>query len=47
LILAAQPRAPHRPDGGAQVVLTAYGLTESAFDTVRNGWTRWSASAMA
>jgi Polyketide cyclase / dehydrase and lipid transport len=45
LILAEQPRAQHRPDGGALVVLTAYGLDGAAFEKVRAGWSRWWASA--
>jgi uncharacterized protein YndB with AHSA1/START domain len=45
LILAEQPRSEHRPDGGALVVLTAYGLDDAAFETVRTGWSRWFASA--
>jgi uncharacterized protein YndB with AHSA1/START domain len=45
LILAEQPRSAHRPDGGALVVLTAYGLEDAAFEKVQAGWSRWWASA--
>jgi hypothetical protein len=41
LVLAEQPRAAHRPDGGALVVLTAYGLDDAAFEAVRARWLRW------
>jgi uncharacterized protein YndB with AHSA1/START domain len=41
LVLAEQPRAAHRPDGGALLVLTAYGLDGAAFEEVRARWSRW------
>lgn len=45
LILADQPRAEYRPEGGGMMVLTAYGLDDAAFESVRSRWSRWWASA--
>jgi uncharacterized protein YndB with AHSA1/START domain len=45
LVLAEQPRSAHRPDGGALVVLTAYGIDDASFETLRARWSRWWASA--
>jgi hypothetical protein len=46
LILAEQPVVEHRPEGGAMMVLTAYGLDDPAFEQVRDGWSRWWADAV-
>jgi uncharacterized protein YndB with AHSA1/START domain len=45
LVLVEMPRAAHRPDGGVLVVLTAYGLDDAAFETLRARWSQWWASA--
>jgi uncharacterized protein YndB with AHSA1/START domain len=45
LVLAEMPRAAHRPDGGAMVVLTAYGLDEATFDLMRARWSQWWSGA--
>jgi hypothetical protein len=41
LVLAEQPRGAHRPEGGALVLLTAYGLDDAAFARVEARWTSW------
>lgn len=40
LILAEEPVAPHRPDGGSMVLLTAY-TGPGPFSAIRERWNRW------
>jgi hypothetical protein len=40
-VLAQQPHAAHRPEGGVLAVLTTYGLDDSAFTQVESRWTSW------
>ena len=40
LILGEEPVAPHRPDGGSMVLLTAY-TGPDGFAAIRERWNRW------
>ncbi|MGH3680269.1 MAG: SRPBCC family protein [Natronosporangium sp.] len=44
LVLAEQPPNPDRPDGGAMLLLTAYGLDDRDFQAVRDRWSGWWAA---
>jgi hypothetical protein len=44
LVLAEQPATEHRPEGGALLVLTTYGLDDAEFDKVRERWSQWWAA---
>jgi hypothetical protein len=41
LILADQPVNPHRPDGGAMVLITTYGLDDAQVDALESRWGAW------
>jgi hypothetical protein len=41
LVLAEQLVNPHRPDGGAMVLLTTYGQSEEIFAELAARWTAW------
>jgi hypothetical protein len=47
LVLAEQPVTEHRPEGGALLVLTTYGLDDAGFERMRVHWSRWWAVASA
>ncbi|MDH2427115.1 SRPBCC domain-containing protein [Sphaerisporangium sp. TRM90804] len=40
-VLAQQPHAPYRPDGGVLLVLTTYGLDGAGHAAVESRWTSW------
>jgi uncharacterized protein YndB with AHSA1/START domain len=40
-VLAQQPHAPHRPEGGVQALLTIYGMDDGAFAGVESRWRSW------
>jgi len=41
LVLAEQPVTPHRPNGGAMVLLTTYGQGADEFEALTGRWTAW------
>ncbi|WP_116044149.1 SRPBCC family protein [Amycolatopsis palatopharyngis] len=41
LVVAQQPRNPHRPDGGALAVLTAYDTDPAGFAALATRWSTW------
>jgi hypothetical protein len=41
LVVAQQPGNPHRPDGGALAVLTAYDTDTDDFAALEHRWTTW------
>jgi hypothetical protein len=41
LVLAEQPVTPHRPNGGAMVLLTTYGQGADEFEALTARWTAW------